>query len=173
MPRPGTGWFVASSPSSRRQMLEVASLNNLLLEEDLLPAALRLRPPPPLSSLESPCQGRRRRRRQRRRKNVEEAWGGQNSWLNISMEYGRRPWLQSQCDPIWWSRWKEVLIVLCINLCPPPSCPCSVQLQAHPRGAHLPRQRRRRRKPKKEPRSLPRRKVSPPQWRLTRRKRRS
>ena len=75
MPRPGTGWFVASSPSSRRQMLEVASLNNLLLEEDLLPAALRLRPPPPLSSLESPCQGRRRRRRQRRRKNVEEAVG--------------------------------------------------------------------------------------------------
>ena len=86
MPRPGTGWFVASSPSSRRQMLEVASLNNLLLEEDLLPAALRLRPTPPLSSLESPCQGRRRRRRQRRRKNVEEAWGGQNSWLNISMD---------------------------------------------------------------------------------------
>ena len=86
MPQPGTGWFVASSPSSRRQVLEVASLNNLLLEEDLLPAALRLRPPPPLSSLESPCQGRRRRRRQRRRKNVEEAWGGQNSWLNISMD---------------------------------------------------------------------------------------
>ena len=86
MPRPGTGWFVASFPSSRRQMLEVASLNNLLLEEDLLPAALRLRPTPPLSSLESPCQGRRRRRRQRRRKNVEEAWGGQNSWLNISMD---------------------------------------------------------------------------------------
>ena len=86
MPQPGTGWFVASFPSSRRQMLEVASLNNLLLEEDLLPAALRLRPPPPLSSLESPCQGRRRRRRQRRRKNVEEAWGGQNSWLNISMD---------------------------------------------------------------------------------------
>ena len=86
MPRPGTGWFVASFPSSRRQMLEVASLNNLLLEEDLLPAALRLRPPPPLSSLESPCQGRRTRRRQRRRKNVEEAWGGQNSWLNISMD---------------------------------------------------------------------------------------
>ena len=86
MPRPGTGWFVASFPSSRRQMLEVASLNNLLLEEDLLPAALRLRPPPPLSSLESPCQGRRRRQRQRRRKNVEEAWGGQNSWLNISMD---------------------------------------------------------------------------------------
>ena len=56
------------------------------------------------------------------------------SKLLVEHQYGRRPWLRSQCvpsDPILWSKWKEVLIVLCINLCPPPSCPCTGVTKKH------------------------------------------
>ena len=158
-------------------ILEKASVGSSIIEQ---PAAGRGPSPSGLEASATPTPVKLRKsmsgkETEAKAEKEEKRGGGMGgSKLLVEHQYGRCPWLQSQCvpsDPIWWSRWKEVLIVLCINLCPPPSCPCSVQ--AHPRGAHLPRQRRRRRKPKKELRSLPRRKVSPPQWRLTRRKRRS